>query len=226
MNFSIRLSTKRRSALHTIFEILLAICFTINQRQRFSVSISDGVGFTENCKIKSGHTLLIGYFQSWRYAERLAKVFDGSEIRLKNHSESFEVARHFFESKKWRLVHIRLGDYLLSDQITLQDEFEQAETFVFTNDELTLRKMSTELYSFLPDLSLPLSSSELLLLWTSASQFVISNSTFSWWSAYLSRKCGMYVIAPDPWFKRAQTPNQLIFTEWKGVISRFVEEPN
>jgi hypothetical protein len=238
VNYSIRLSTKKRSAQHTFFEVFLAMCFSIRQRRKFSVYISDGVGFTENFRGKSDHTLLIGYFQSWRYAECLAKAFGGSQIRLKNPSKSFEESLQFFESKSWRLVHIRLGDYLLSDdfgvlspeyfikQISVQEEFKRLETFVFTNDETSLKGMSSELYGLLPELTLSLSSAELLLLWTSATQFVISNSTFSWWSAYLSGRGGVDVIAPEPWFKVIQTPDLLVSPKWKRVAPSFVERSN
>lgn len=238
VNYSIRLSTRRRSAQHTFFEALLAMCFSIRQRRKFSVFISDGVGFTENFRSKSRHTLLIGYFQSWRYAECLVNAFGDSKIGLKNPSKSFEESLQFFESKSWRLVHIRLGDYLLSDdfgvlspeyfikQISVQEEIKRIDTYVFTNDELSLRKMSSELFGLLPELTLSLSSAELLLLWTRADQFVISNSTFSWWSAYLSGKGGVDVIAPKPWFKVIQTPDLLVSPKWKGVAPIFVERSN
>ena len=45
--------------------------------------------------------------------------------------------------------------------------------------------------------------------------YVIANSTFSWWAAYLSLNPGVEVVAPSPWFMGMEDPKELIPPNWK-----------
>jgi hypothetical protein len=44
--------------------------------------------------------------------------------------------------------------------------------------------------------------------------FVIANSTFSWWGAFLSEHENPLVVAPEPWFIGQKDPSLLIPSSW------------
>lgn len=42
--------------------------------------------------------------------------------------------------------------------------------------------------------------------------FIISNSTFSWWAQYLSDNLGKVVVAPRPWLRKI--PSDIYMENW------------
>ena len=53
---------------------------------------------------------------------------------------------------------------------------------------------------------------------TKAKYFILSNSTFSWLSAYLSERKDKFVILPKFWFKNRIITNDYIYKNWKYKV--------
>ena len=49
--------------------------------------------------------------------------------------------------------------------------------------------------------------------------YVIANSSFSWWAAFLSHNKNAPVVAPVPWFNRNNEPKNLYPAHWKLMSS-------
>jgi hypothetical protein len=62
-----------------------------------------------------------------------------------------------------------------------------------------------------------LTASENLELMRLAKGFIIANSTFSWWGAFLSREKNCLVTYPSPWFSDLANPPMLFPEKWVGV---------
>ena len=58
---------------------------------------------------------------------------------------------------------------------------------------------------------------ETMLLMALASDHVIANSTFSWWSAWMGKKRGQRVICPRPWGNTPYETRDLLPPEWITV---------
>jgi hypothetical protein len=54
------------------------------------------------------------------------------------------------------------------------------------------------------------------------SAFAIANSTFSWWSAFLSEDPEV-VIVPKAWFRERKEPQDLIPIDWRREVSQWVD---
>lgn len=172
---------------------------------------------------------LIGYFQTYNFAQS-PKVYDSlMSLRLCNPSP--DVTQYFDLSKleKPLIVHVRLTDYLSEasfgipsskyycDSISSQwDSGIYKKIWVFSDDIEGARQKIPQF--FYPNIrwisSADLDSASTLEVMRFGHGYVIANSSFSWWGAFLSYKANPKVIAPIPWFIGKKDPLDLIPLEW------------
>jgi Glycosyl transferase family 11 len=130
-------------------------------------------------------------------------------------------------------VHVRRGDYVTDPVINksigvcgldyyraafdLIDRRVPSPTFfVFSDDpEWTRSNLPVPEPRHFVSHNCGISDWEDLRLMSACRHFVIANSTFSWWGAWLSRHDPKLVIAPKQWFAGAKTgPRDVIPTDW------------
>jgi len=73
------------------------------------------------------------------------------------------------------------------------------------------------------DPSFDLTPAETLVLMSKGKAFVISNSSFSWWAAYVASE-NSPVIAPSKWFRSLPDPEDLIPSNWIRLESYWAEQ--
>ena len=66
---------------------------------------------------------------------------------------------------------------------------------------------------------------EALWLLSLCDHFIISNSTFSWWGAWLSRSDNKIVISPDTWFGPdiKDNPKDIWCEDWIKIPTKWVD---
>lgn len=144
-----------------------------------------------------GNVCLNGYFQSYEYFQHnKEKLLDIFNLDIKELSDDY------------CSIHVRRGDYLFYPhvyEILDMEYYRQAINFmgdkkfiVFTNDvEWCVNNFNNfDNVKILQEDDAYKSMS----LMASCKHHIISNSTFSWWGAYLSQSEN--VLAPIKWFKR------------------------
>ena len=191
------------------------------------IYFSRDIGYEDIDKKMRDIRFISGYFQSHYYYENytLANSVNNqivSTIKFpKNYIDQFNFDRSV-------AIHIRRGDYtllknnyfgLLSAEyyrktlLELQT-LESIETVYLFSDSVVssefinklkinekLNIINTTNFEQLNDIGT-------LLLFSKFARCIISNSTFSWWGAYLGRS-NKIVVAPSKWFKVHQDPNYL-----------------
>ena len=227
LNFLLRVGAESRSkVLIRILEVAFSPYFSIILGTRLSIKISRGLGFSDiNLK---GNTILIGYFQSSKYAECVRDKL--ISIRPKKISKSTVVLISEIKRKRILVVHFRRGDYI-NEQFGILDNLYYEKAFKVSNeslfeeiwifsDEMEIAKQipafkSNAKIRFINDEDMD--SSEIMEIMRLGDGFIIANSSFSWWAAQLRYKREAHVVCPSPWFKFIDSPAHIIDDEWTQV---------
>lgn len=161
---------------------------------------------------------LKGYWQSERYFSHLEKSI----------KDAFTLNPQYFEDAKPLIdelsasesvsIHVRKGDYLVQPYLDyyeqldsnyyqrairkLQTYNQNVKLFVFTDDVQWVKKHLTldTPYSIISGTHTK-SMYEDFEAMKSCKYHIIANSSFSWWTAWLSSRQDKKVIAPKHWFK-------------------------
>lgn len=151
---------------------------------------------------------LVGYFQTEKYFNHIRKsILQDFEFVDDIQNPCKEMMS---EVNNPVALHIRRGDFLINslnhNNLTI-DYYKEAlsnfsndrEVIIFSDDPQWCNEQ--ELFS---DDRFLVSESENpyvdLCLMSMCSDFIIANSTFSWWGAWLSKNDSKTVIAPSKWF--------------------------
>ena len=162
-------------------------------------------------------------------------IYSNKNIFLK-----FRDEKSFLDSPKYKndfiAVHVRRGDYISSKKTA---EFHgNLENSYFINSVKFLRKrfgflpvlLFSDDFNFLNEnlkLMIPYStvvsssrtsSEKDFIVMSKAKYFVLSNSTFSWFAAFLSTKKNKFIILPKYWFNKVKTTKDYIYKDWNYKI--------
>lgn len=180
--------------------------------------------------IRDGKTLR-GYFQSYKYFENYS-----DEIRLllrQGHGITEKVLKYTEQlPSSWTAINLRLGpDYTrlestfgLVTERYLNESLDLISTrtidstnVVFTDDVYKAKSIfpNAAFYISQEEISSP---SERMLLMSMATNFIGSNSTYSWWAAFLMNQEIGTRIFPTPWFKNLKINTEhLLPPHWTQV---------
>ena len=197
-------------------------------------------GFDEDFNLNTRYNRIFGYFQTFFYVSQAENFLGNLEIRIKKPSEWFvNLSQNVIKENNSVAIHIRRGDYFQHSQsigmlsleyfysnlTKLMEKQSILYVYIFSDSQIDLREFellfpNVKFFSIeAPAESSPIES---IVLMSLTSFRIISNSSFSWWAAYLS-KCGQSNYAPDPWFKSRELPGMLFPGDWNLLDPLWVD---
>lgn len=177
-------------------------------------------------------TLFKGYFES----EKFFKDFSQNIKWLYSPPDDFIIkALNDFPQLKDSTVtaiNVRRGDFLTfptrhpvitADYIhAAACHVPKSDYYFILSDDLEWCKANIKLNNMI---FVPYARQEALWILSLCNHFIISNSTFSWWGAWLSQHKEKVVIAPEIWFGPEiltnTDPKDIWCSEWKKMPSYF-----
>ena len=191
-----------------------------------------GLGYSQLTAKHQNSAVLIGYFQSYKWASNPSVLSELMRLEPKNLSQVFMNFQKLAIEEKPLIVHIRLGDYLKEKSFgvpskeyfakalnALWNKEKHGKIWLFSDRPTEAMEMFPHEFSSYVRLveGAEMTSAENLQLMRHGHGYVISNSTFSWWGAFLTFNKDAKVVAPFPWFTNIREPLDLLPPQWERV---------
>jgi hypothetical protein len=213
---------------------LTSILISFQLKELINLKVARGIGFDPAVKQSKLSNYFVGYFQSYLWGSE-SQIALKKSLNFISKSTTIEKYESLAKSEVPLVVHVRLGDYLLENGFGTPSPEYYSQAIKYALRTGTYGKIwlySDDLpraISLLPsDLDIELrmideidaSPSATLETMRFGQGYVIANSTFSWWGAFLSYSDNPLVIYPSPWFKSIESPAKLVPPTWVPFESK------
>lgn len=159
---------------------------------------------------KDKNIIFQGYFQSEKFFSsnslKIKKLFSPTEEFINKYYNKFP----FLKNNNTIVINVRRGDYLhypkqhpviskeyINKSLEYIPNYKTIPLIVISDDIQWCKKnINIKNAHFIDDIF----PWEALWLMSLCNYFIISNSSFSWWGAYLGEKENSIVLCPDIWF--------------------------
>ena len=182
-------------------------------------------------------TTIFGYFQSPRYFDHVADRM--ADLLMNSHVTATEQKIMSSLHNSGRItLHVRRGDYTTANTaavhgITSSAYFERGinlirklssveQSMVFSDEPDVARSELKHLPNIkVFDQNAELSSLNTIKAMSRGSGMIMSNSSFSWWAAWLMARRGLHpIVAPRPWMASGESASDLLGADWLTLDAR------
>lgn len=210
---------------------------SIQNRKVSKVWAPGNLGFEREVPLQR-NKVIMGYFQTYRYAAQAHVREQLKNLKMYEEPSELLAYRELANVEKPLVVHVRLTDYRNEKDFgmpgigyykTAIQTMNRMNIFnsiwVFSDEPTQAMEIAQECAGHVKIRVIPeigKSATATLEVMKNGYGYVLANSSFGWWAAFLSHSQGP-VIVPDPWFKGIKEPCDLIPPHWIRQPAQFEE---
>jgi len=169
-----------------------------------------------------------GTWQSFKYFENIRTVLLNDFTIKANLSDGMGIYLREITSSESVSLHIRRGDYFKNERLQKKHglltldyyynairNFPNNSVYFIFSDDINWVKNNFNINKELVFIELKKNSPEIEInLMSMCKCNIISNSTFSWWAAWLNENERKIIIAPQRWYANKKTSLDLVPDKW------------
>jgi glycosyltransferase involved in cell wall biosynthesis len=223
---------KQRLYLKAMISIVNFL-FSIYFKRKIKSFVNQGVGYSP---INNKSNFLVGYFQTYMFGIEKSTFNELRKIRLVNEGPEFMLLQELAREEEPLFVHVRLGDYKKESNFgiphisyyrsaiaEMNTTYRFKKIWLFSDEPKEALTLIPEEYKNLIRIigEVDNSPAATLEIMRYGKGYVIANSTFSWWAAFLAYQDSPPVIYPKPWFQGMASPIHLTPPNWQGIPSKY-----
>ena len=174
--------------------------------------------FNKEILTEQRNIILDGYWQSEEYFKDIRDIILDDLTLLSSPDKENEKMLKRINNSNSVSLHVRRADYVSNPLLqkyhgnltpeyynkainAICDRLTDPEFFIFSDEPgWCKRNIITNLPHTYVDINGPDKAPEELRLMSACNHFIIANSSFSWWAAWLAEKAGTIIIAPKRWY--------------------------
>jgi hypothetical protein len=182
-------------------------------------------------------TAFAGWYQSEKYFSKYTEaVIDLFSPPLSFIQKALDIYP-FFTNKTVAAINVRRGDYLTQSTrhptitkeyiLKAYEQLPDHDKLLIVSDDIPWCMENINLPNIIFNDNNNFWDGEAMWLLSLCDHFILSNSTFSWWGAYLSRSDNKVIIAPDTWFgpdmESSIDPSDIYCDNWT-ILNTYYED--
>lgn len=209
---------------------------TLKNHEGYKIYKEKNFKFDEKVTSLNAPIWLDGYWQSFKYFEDIRGLLQ-SELNIReNLSPASKDILLKIENKNAICIHVRRGDYISNKSAAafhgtcdlryykkglelLRPWSNNSHCFIFSDEpDWVKNNITFPVQATVVSNNSASTAHEDLYLMSSCNDFIIANSSFSWWGAWLSSSKNKRVIAPKTWFTNQDIDtSDLIPNHWTRI---------
>ena len=214
----------KKDALIILFKKIIYKKFNKNVSNLLRLGIVNELQYDNIHKRNRKEIILDGYWQSetyfYKHKKQIKEILNSSKelLKLGFNFDSYQVAVHvragdYHSNKKVRKQHLVCDLNWFKKSIRYLKKINPNFKFTIFTDDVDF--VERNFYEF-KDIKIQIpdnfkDASKELYKMSNFRNFIISNSSYSWWASYLGETENSIIIAPEYWFNGVRTKNLPIY---------------